>query len=493
MSAIRIKSSGGGVRVPPSGGGAPLSNTGPRQRKGSPIPILLALAFLGAAGYFGWKEYDKRSKARAAREAEYYRQLAEKEAREKAEAEAAAKAKDQKPKTKTEVVEEKRPEPVKKKSALEIWQARETVRKEVLAKIAEARKTPPEKPLNGFAGIRFDEPLKDGSAVRWGTVLDGDAGGSVATRGAAFAVYGPTLKKPFMTLGTNPLVWVTPKTRQPYRIEFVRPLKPKAGELHEAETTNLVAFLAKRFKVEPFIPLPIDPEVKGCEYVFPMGNATVSVAEVDDRLVFSVEREDIRDAALKESEALRAVEKQVAEEDGKALDSKRYPRRPIDKKQYFGVKLKDETPRSFCGIVFASTPPENAKIIVPMEGPKGFFLDYEMAKCRPFRGFSRGRADIDSERGGIYAVTLFSAGGTEGLDDKEYFESVRAALSGHYKVEPTEKKGEGEFPQLTYRVGELIITFGPDPRGGFLMRAENEVLAKMAKETEKPLPKFIPR
>ncbi len=480
------------MRVPPSGGGVPLSNTGPKQRRGSPIPFLLALAFLGAAGYFGWREYDKRSKARAAREAEYYRQLAEKEAREKAEAEAAARAKEPKQKA-VEVVEEKKPKGPPKKSAMEIWQARETVRKEVLAKIAEARKTPPEKPLNGFAGIRFDEPLKDGSAVRWGTVLDGDAGASVAARGAAFAVYGPTLKKPFMTLGTNPLVWVTPKTRQPYRIEFSRPLKPKTGELHEAETTNLVAFLAKRFKVEPFVPLPIDPEVKGCEYVFPMGNATVSVAESDDRLIFSVEREDIRDAALKESEALRAAEKQVAEEDGKALDSKRYPRRPIDKKQYFGVKLKDETPRSFCGIVFASTPPENAKIIVPMEGPKGFFLDYEMAKCRPFRGFSRGRADIDSERGGIYAVTLFSAGGTEGLDDREYFESVRAALSGHYKVEPTEKKGEGEFPQLTYRVGELTITFGSDPRGGFLMRAENEVLAKMAKETEKPLPKYIPR
>ncbi len=484
MSAIRIKSSGGGVRVPPSGGGAPLSNTAPRRKGGSPLPLLIALAFLATAGYFGWKAYDGNRKARLAREAEYHRLLAEQEARERAAADAAAKAsaKGKKPEVTVEVVEEKRPEVPKRRSAQEIWQAREAIRKAARAQIAEARKTPPPKPLNGFAGIRFDEPLKDGSAIRWGTVRDAAAGASVAARGAAFAVYGPTLKKPFRTLGTNPVVWVTPKTRRPFRIEFARPLTLKPGMLHEAETTNLVAFLENRFKSKPVVTQPVDPEVKGCEFVFPLGNGTICVAERGDQLVFSVEREDIRATAHAESAALRAEAKQVAEADGKALDSRRYPHRPIDRKQYFGVKFKEETPRAFCGIVFASPPPESAKVVIPMQGPKGFFLDYEMARCRPFRGFARGRADIDPARGGVYAVTLFSAGGVGGLDDREYFESVRAALSSHYKVEPAEKKGEGELPQLTYRIGDLTLTFGPDPRGGFLMRAENEVLAAMARE-----------
>ena len=120
-------------------------------------------------------------------------------------------------------------------------------------------------------------------------------------------------------------------------------------------------------------------------------------------------------------------------------------------------------------------------MVVPQKGPKGFFLDYGMAKCPPFRGFAYGRADIDPVRGGVYAVHLTSEGGTEGQDDKDYYESVKAALSGHYKVTPTEKKGEGVFPELTYQIGDLAVTFGPDPRGGFYLDAVNQALAEMAK------------
>ena len=331
--------------------------------------------------------------------------------------------------------------------------------------------------------------------MRWGTVLDDDAGGSVAARGAAFAVYGPTLKKPFMSLGARPLVWVTPKTRRPYRIEFARALAPKPGRLHDAETTNLVAFLSKRFSAEPFATLPLDPDVAGCEYVFPMGSATVTVAESGERLVFSVEREDLRAEALAESEALRTAEKKVAAEDGEALASRRYPRRPVDKKLYAGVRFKDETPRAFCGVVLPSRPPESATLVVPQKGPKGFFLDYEWAKCRPFRGFTRGRADVDSKRGGVFAVTLFSGGGSGGLDDADYFASVRTALSEHYKVTPEEKKAaEGErFPQLVYRIGDLVVVFGPDARGGFRLRAENEVLAALAQEDAATSPRRTAR
>lgn len=483
MSAIRIRNNAAAGGRPPIVPGAPLSNK-PPKRRGSPLPILLLLVLLGAAGYFGWKEYDRRHKARLAREAEYARLLAEQEARERADAEAAKREGKKKPtEAVAETEREAAPDAPKKKSATEIWQEREAGRKAMLEKVAEARRKPDARPLNGFAGIRFGEPLKDGSAVRWGTVLDGDAGDSVAKRGAAFAVYGPTLKKPFMSLGTNPLVWVTPKTRRPYRIEFSRALAPKPGLRHDAETTNLVAFLSNRFKGEPFATLPLDPDVAGCEYVFPMGSATVVVAESGDRLTFAVEREDLRAEALAESETLRTAEKQVAAEDGKALDSRRYPRRPADKSQYAGVRFKDETPRAFCGIVFASRPPESVSLVVPQKGPKGFFLDYEWAKCRPFRGFTRGRADVDSKRGGVFAVTLFSEGGSGGLDDADYFESVRTALSEHYKVTPEEKKVEGErFPQLVYRIGDLVVAFGPDARGGFQLRAENEVLATLAKE-----------
>ena len=484
MSAIRIKSSKpavGGVR--PARPGAPLSNEMPRKSKGSPVPILLALVVLGAAGYFGWREFDRRQKARRAREAEYQRQLEEmrrKEAEEAARLAALNKPKEAKPET-NEVVVVRKVRP-REKTEAEILKEEAAARREALAKVAEARKKAPETPLNGFAGIRFGEPLeKIGAAVKWGTVLDD--GESVGKRGAAFAVYGAPLKKSFQTLGTRPLVWVTPKTLRPYRIEFSRPMDLKGDAKHDPETSNVVAFVSQRFKAEPFVLVPSRPERKGCEYVFPVGDATLSVVERGSDLTFAVEREDLRKEAFAEAETLRQETRQVAEADGKALDSKRYPHGEIDRKKYPGVRFKDETPRSFCGIVFASQPPESATVIVPQHGDKGFFLDYVRAKCRPFRGFTRGRADLDPNRGGVYAVRLFSEGGAEGLDDREYFESVKATLDAHYKVTPKEAKKDGmELPELTYTVGDLDIVFGPDSRGGFYLNAKNQVLAKMAAE-----------
>lgn len=485
MSAMRIRSNVPAAARPVAG--APLTSNMPRKSKGSPLPILIALAVLGVAGYFGWKEFDRRQKAKRAREAEYQRQLEELARREAAEAAAAAAAKQAE--KKPEIVEEKVEEPKvvqqKRKTAMEVFEEDEALRKSVLAKIEEARRKSDAKPLNGFANVHFGEPLKEGGVLRWGTVMGGDAGGSVTNRGVAFAVYGPELKKSFMTLGTRPVVWVTPKTRRPYRIEFARPLACKPGARNDPETTNIVAFLSARFKSDPFIPVPMRAERPGCEYVFPMGTSSVRVAESGDQLMLVVEREDLRAEACAEAEALRQEEKAVAEQDGKILDSTRYPHREIDRKKYPGVRFKDETPRSFCGIVFASSPAESVTVVVPQQGPKGFFLDYEWAKCRPFRGFTRGRADIDSARGGVYAVRLFSVGGSEGLDDRDYFETVRASLTEHYKVQPTEKKGEGEFPELTYQVGDLRIVFGADARGGFFLSATNDVLAELAKTAPK--------
>ena len=452
-----------------------LSNTGPKRR-GSPIPVILVLLVLGAGGYFGWKAFESRQAAKRAKEAEYQRWLAERERLRNL------------PEPETNVVkkievQEAKPEPPPeppKKTEAEILREEEALRKAVWAQIEEARKKSDAQPMGGFAGIRFGEPIASGAPVKWGTALEEEAGDSVSSRGVAFAVYGPKLKKPFMSLGTSPLVWVTPKTRSPYRIEFSRALAAKGDTKHDPETTNLVAILQTKFKSEPFAPRPSVPGRAGCEFVFPLGVTTLIVGEYGGQLKFSIERSDLKEQARSETDTLRQ-EKSVVTEDGAILDSKRYPNRGIDRKKYRGVRLKDETPRAFCGIVFASTPPETARIVVPQKGPKGFFLDYGMAKCRPFRGFSYGRADIDSVRGGIFAVHLTSEGGTEGQDDKDYYESVKSSLSEHYKVTPSEKKGEGAYPELTYQIGDLTVVFGPDPRGGFYLNAVNQVLAAMAK------------
>ena len=472
MRVTRIRTSATG-RPPSAIPKEELSNTGPKRR-GSPIPVILVLLVLAAGGYFGWKAFESRRAAERARAAEYQKWLAERERLRNL----------PEPETnvvkKVEVVEVK-PEapPPKKKTEAEILREEQAQRKAVWAQIEEARKKSSAQPLGGFAGIKFGEPIESGAPVTWGTALEEEAGDSVSSRGVAFAVYGPKLKKPFMSLGTSPLVWVTPKTRRPYRIEFSRALAPKA-DTHDPETTNLVAILQTKFKSEPFAPRASVPGRAGCEFVFPMGVTTVIVGEYGGQLKFSIEREDIREETKSETDTLRQ-EKSVVTEDGAVLDSKRYPNRGIDRKKYRGVRLKDETPRAFCGIVFASEPAESARLVTPQKGPKGFFLDYVMAKCRPFRGFAYGKADVDPVRGGVYAIHLTSEGGTEGQDDKDYYESVKSSLSEHYKVTPSEKKGEGAFPELTFQIGDLTVTFGPDPRGGFYLNAVNQVLAAMAK------------
>ena len=449
------------------------------SRRGSALPAVLVVIILCVIGFFGWKAYESRQAAKRAQQEEYRRKLAERDRLLFAGVSETNEVK------KAEVVVEAPPielppEPPKKSEA-EILREEEAHRKAVWAQIEEARKKSDAKPLDGFAGIRFGEPFASGAPVKWGTAFEESAGDSVAARGVAFAVYGPKPTKPF---GTKPLVWVTPKERRPYRIEFSRPLAPKSAAKHDPETTNLVAQIQSRFKVEPFTPRPCVPGRAGCEFVFPLGATTVTIGEYDGNLCFSVEREDIRESARAETESLRQ-DMSVVTADGERLDSKRYPNGGLDLKKYRGLRFKDGTPPSFCGVVFGSAPSENTTVQVPQKGAKGFFLDYRMAKCPPFRGFVYGRADIDPVRNGVYAVHLSSEGGAYGQDDKDYYESVKNSLSQHYKVTPAEKKGEGEFPELAYQVGDLTVTFGPDPRGGFYLHAVNGVLAALASA---PLP-----
>ena len=450
---------------------APFNTT---SRRGSALPAVLVVIILCVVGFFGWKAFESRRAAKRAQEEEYRRKLAERDRLLFAGVSETNEVK------KAEVVEE--PPPIElppeppKKSEAEILREEEAHRKAVWAQIEEARKKSDAKPLDGFAGIRFGEPFASGAPVKWGTAFEDSAGDSVAARGVAFAVYGPKPTKPF---GTKPLVWVTPKERRPYRIEFSRPLAPKSAAKHDPETTNLVAMIQSRFKVEPFTPRPCVPGRAGCEFVFPLGATTVTVGEYDGNLRFSVEREDIRESARAETESLRQ-DMSVVSADGERLDSKRYPNGGLDLKKYRGLRFKDGTPPSFCGVVFGSAPSENTTVQVPQKGAKGFFLDYRMAKCPPFRGFVYGRADIDPVRNGVFAVHLSSEGGAYGQDDKDYYESVKNSLSQHYKVTPTERNGGGMFPELAYQVGDLTVTFGPDPRGGFYLHAVNGVLAALA-------------
>ena len=450
---------------------APFNTT---SRRGSALPAVLVVIILCVVGFFGWKAFESRRAAKRAQEEEYRRKLAERDRLLFAGVSETNEVK------KAVVVEE--PPPVElppeppKKSEAEILREEEAHRKAVWAQIEEARKKSDAKPLDGFAGIRFGEPFASGAPVKWGTAFEESAGDSVSARGVAFAVYGPKPTKPF---GTKPLVWVTPKERRPYRIEFSRPLAAKSAAKHDPATTNLVAMIQSRFKVEPFTPRPCVPGRAGCEFVFPLGATTVTIGEYDGNLRFSVEREDVRESARAETESLRQ-DMSVVSADGERLDSKRYPNGGLDLKKYRGLRFKDGTPPSFCGVVFGSAPSENTTVQVPQKGAKGFFLDYRMAKCPPFRGFVYGRADIDPVRNGVFAVHLSSEGGAYGQDDKDYYESVKNSLSQHYKVTPAGKKGDGMFPELAYQVGDLTVTFGPDTRGGFYLHAVNGVLAALA-------------
>ena len=447
----------------------------PQRPSRSPLPFIIVVILLAAGGFFGWKMYVKYKSQQGKPRPKIVQQP--------------TKPTVKKPEPKPEVVEAppEAPKP-REKTPEEIRAEEEAARKAVLAEIAEARKDPNVKPLTRFGGVLFGEPIK-GAPVRWGTVLDNDAGASLDTRGATFAIFGPELKKPILSYGRQPLVWVTPKTHKAYRVEFSRPLALKRGAKHDPEVTNTVAFLKQQpiFKdIKVFTPIPQRPDRTGCEYVMPIGNSTITIGEYGNDLLFSVEQGDVKAEAKAEADAVRQ-EKRADLDDGKALDSTRYPHGDFGK--YPRMKFKESTPKSFCGVVFGRVAPASATPVNPKHGAKGFYLDYKRGKCPVFRGFDFGKADTDSLRGGVYALRLYSPGGAEGLDDADYFENVKKTLADHYKVTPTEKKIEGlAYPEMTYVVGDVTIAFGPEPNGGFYLTAEHKVLADLARQSAEAKP-----
>lgn len=445
----------------------------PKRRRGSPLPIIIVLLLVAVGGYFGWKLYERQTRPSAPRRRAPLprEQTVKKPVKEKQT-------------NAVEVVQTVEKPKVPEKTPEEILAEEKAARQAVLAEIAEARKNPDAKPLTRFGGVLFGEPLA-GEPVRWGTVFDEDeaATASLDARGATYAVWGPRLKKPILTFGQQPLVWVSPKTHRAYRVEFSRPLKLRPGAKHDPETTNTVAFLKRQpiFKdCRVFSLVPQRPDRPGCEFVLPLGSSTITVGEYGNELRFSVEQGDVKQEAKTEADAARQ-ERRANLDDGKALDSSRYPHGDFG--HYPRMKFKDATPKSFCGVVFGKVAAASSTPVNPRNGEKGFYLDYRRGKCPVFRGFDFGKADTDRYRGGVFAVRLYSPGGAEGLDDGDYYANVRETLAQHYKVKPTEKPVEGSsFAELSYAVGDVTIKFGPEPNGGFYLTARHEVLAALAKQ-----------
>lgn len=438
----------------PSGGGC------------APVMFVLFVAALGVGGYFAYKKF-------APKERELPKIIDVSDS-------VRTPAAEEKPKE-----EPKKPEaPVVKKRKLtrkEQLQKKydETMssRREAQEKVAEARKEDGAKPLPGLKGIKFGE-IEKGVPSVWGPILPGDA---IEKCGISYAVYGKAVSRPVGTLGSVPLVWVTPKTRRIFRIEFFRPLKKDRKTGHDPETATLSAMMAKALKRQPIVTHSGEKGLPGVEYVFPSADTTVKVGEYGDMLKLVIEHEGYRTEAKNEADALRAETVTDATQD-KLLSSARYPLGKLGDYKGSRVVFEKGTPRSFCGISFGKTAPEWATVVYPKNGDKSFFLDYARAKCGIFKGFDVGKAKIDPYRGGVYEVVLYvGSGGFEGLDDASYYQSVRGSLDRHYAVKPVENPGKDGFPELVYTKGDLKIVFGPDINGGFRLSAVNGVLAQIAK------------
>ena len=490
------------------GNAAPRLSNKSKGGGGSIVVKLVFLALVGGAGYFGWKQFAaykarprpvapppvkqtvvveepppavqpekkvqrpkrKRRLTEAERDEELIRQAEEEERRKKALENDPAE------------IKRRQEEALKRQQeadarARERFAAVEAERKAALDKVAAARREPVAKPFSALKGFRFGT-VQEGVPSVWGTVNDGL---SVEECGVTYAVYGNEVAKPIGTLGKSPLLWVTPKTKRLFRIEFFRDMAAAPKSRHDAETASLVEMMKKALKRDPIATRVEDPALAGEEFVFPVGDATVKVGEYGGKVKLIAEHEGLRREAKAEADELRSAKVKDASDDN-LLISTDYPQGPAVNYKGLISRFREGTPKSFCGLNFGRRPPESATIVNPKNGEKGFFLDYERAKCPAFKGFTVGKADIDRYRGGLFAVTLYnSEGGQDGLDDAEYFKSVREALDRQYLVKPVEKPGTREFPELVYEKGDVRVTFGPSHNGGFRLRAENMVLADISR------------
>lgn len=375
----------------------------------------------------------------------------------------------------TNVVEEPvEPPPPPKKSVSELKAEADGAQRALDLEIDRARQSSG-KTLMSFGGIRFGDAMTASAISLEGLPSDGGA----SEEGLCHRLLGPKQGKSLCGLGNQPEVFVTPQTRRAFRIEFSRSIERKPGWPVNAATTNLVETLAGKMKRRPFA-LDLEKYPLGeRKYVFVAGETTLTVRECGgERLKLIVEHGGLRKAAQEETAAFRK-ERMDGSVDTKALTSDAYPNSGMVK---FGrVRTKNGTPKAFCGIVFGSLPPYSAKMAAPASStdPKGFFIDYrKAAKCRPFMNFDHGKAAVSAINGAVTSVTLYSNGPEDGMTAEDYLAKVRGALERKFKAKPVRTSGEGALQEVAYAVGSLEITLGPDPRGGFVLRAVNEPMQK---------------
>ena len=366
------------------------------------------------------------------------------------------------------------PPPPPKKTMRELKAEADAAQRALDVEIAKARVLNRGKELPSFAGIRFGEVMK-GPARTPEAIVSG-TGTNVS--GYVRRMAGPKLKAPFRKFDNPPTVCVTPKSRKAYRIEFVQNIVRQGGWKLNPETTNVVEMMSRKLKCQPF---SLDVEkypLANREFVFPLGEMTVVIGEYGGtRLQMTLEHEGVRALAKVESEELRR-EQMESPVQVRALFSDRYPNSGLAK---FGrVRIRSGTPKSFCGIVFGSLAPYSARIADPASAAarRGFYVDYRQTKCEPFMNFDHGRVETSDINGAVLAVNLYSDGAEGGLSDEEYFQRIRRAVERCFKTKPSEAKGEGPVQDLQYEVGDLRISLGPDPRGGFYLKAANVALQK---------------
>lgn len=330
------------------------------------------------------------------------------------------------------------------------------------------------KTLPSFAGIRFGDVM-DGSPI----ALEGvPQNGDRLEDGLCHRMLGPKLGKALRQFGDQPIVFVTPQTRRIFRIEFSRPVARRPGWAISPLTTNLVETLAAKMKRRPFA-LDLEKYPLGDrKYVFLAGETTMTVRESGgERLELVVEHGGLRKAALDETGAYRK-ESLDSPVQTKTLTADTYPNSGMVK---FGrVRVKNGTPKAFCGVVFGSLPPYSAKMAAPGSStdPRGFFIDYRKSKCKPFMNFDHGKATLSAINGAVVAVTLYSNGPEGGMTDAEYLAKIRKALEKKYKVEPVRMADADGRQEVAYSVGSLGISLGSDPRGGYFLKAVNETMQK---------------
>ncbi len=371
----------------------------------------------------------------------------------------------------TEPVEKPKPEPPKKTPA-QLRAEAEVAQKSLDAEIAKAREANKRHALKGFAGVKFGQVM-DGSPIKAEQLALSDDTNASST---ALLMFGPTLKKPFRKFGNPPLVRVTPQTRRIFQMEFSQPIVRQPGWKFSEETTNLVAMLSQKLKIEPF---SLDAEkypFGNHTFVFPLGDTVLTVGEYGgERLKLTVENLSMHADVKAESAAMRKEE--LADDVlVKPLTSDKYPNSGLVK---FGrVRVKSGTPKAFCGIVFGSLPPYSAKLSAPMSSnpSRQFYIDYRKSKCKPFMNFDHGQAEVSAINGAVIAVNLYSDGSDTNLSDEEFFLKAKSAIETRFKVQPASTEGTGPIQNLKYVVTDLTITLGPDPRGGFYLKAVNTAL-----------------